>query len=414
MNEMSKWTPRLADLVGVSTGPMPASLYTDPEHFEKERERIFRRAWLMVGRQERISEPGQFFVKEIAVLGVSVIITRAKDGKVRAFHNVCSHRGNHVVLESEGKRSRFTCRYHGWTYQNSGELIGVPDESGFFDFDKKKCGLTPIACAVWDGWIFINLQPKPEVSLTEFLGDFGKQFADIPYPHAENCMIMSGEIKANWKCLADNFSEFYHIFAIHPKTLAPVYAGKENPCSRPIDAGAFGPHRSVAGWLNTNYVPPASAKVVRWLYPENQTVTGTQQEGESNPLAEHPRVNPTKRPDWSSDVNWIFPNWHIQISASRFWTHEFWPRTIDTSSWEMRWYQPKATTVRERLQLEHFTASIADTFLEDLANIESTQSGMKSGAKSFVHLHEAEVLVRHSLEQVDKWTRAATVADALS
>ena len=116
--------------------------------------------------------------------------------------------------------------------------------------------------------------------------------------------------------------------------------------------------------------------MVRWLYPANQTVTGTQQEGQVNPLAEHPRVNPAKRGDWSSDVNWIFPNWHIQISASRFWTHEFWPRTVNTSSWEARFYQPKATTVRERLQLEHFTATIADAFLEDLANIESTQRGM--------------------------------------
>lgn len=414
MNEMSSLYPKLADLVGVSTEPMPTRLYTDPDHYRLELERIFRRAWLMTGRVERIPEPGQFFVKEIAALGVSVLITRAKDGQVRAFHNVCSHRGNQVVLESEGKASRFTCRYHSWTYKNDGELIGVPDESGFFDFDKKKCGLTPIACDIWDGWIFINLQPKPEVTLREFLGPFGEAFADIPYPHADNCMIMTGEIKANWKCLADNFSEFYHIFSIHPKTLAPVYAGKDNQCSRPIDAGAFGPHRAVAGWLNTSYQPPENWKVVRWLYSDNATVTGTQQEGVVNPLAEHPRVNPTKRKDWSSDVNWIFPNWHIQVSASRFWTHEFWPRTINTSSWEMRWYQPKATTVRERLQQEHFTANIADAFLEDLANIESTQKGMESGAKSFVYLHESEILVRHSLEQVDKWTKAATVADALN
>lgn len=413
MNKMSQLQPRLADLMGLSTGPMPASLYTDPDHYELERERIFRRAWLIAGREERIAEPGQFFVKEIAVLSASIIITRAKDGQIRAFHNVCSHRGNHVVLESEGKASRFACRYHGWTYKNTGELIGVPDESGFFDFDKKKCGLTPVACDIWDGWIFINLQPKPEVGLMEFLGPFGREFADIPYPHADNCLILTGEINANWKCLADNFSEFYHIPAIHPKTLAPVYAGKDNPCSRPLDAGAYGAHRSVAGWLNTGYQPPASWTVARWLYPANQTVTGTQKEGEVNPLAEHPMVNHPKRKDWSSDVNWIFPNWHIQISATRFWTHEFWPRNRNQSSWEARFYQPKAKTVRERLQLEHFTATITDTFLEDLGNIESTQKGMESGAKSFVHIHESEILIRHSLEQVDKWTRAKTVAEAL-
>ncbi|PHQ64335.1 MAG: hypothetical protein COC10_01430 [Sphingobium sp.] len=125
------------------------------------------------------------------------------------------------------------------------------------------------------------------------------------------------------------------------------------------------------------------------------------------------RVNPTKRGGWSSDINWVFPNWHIQITASRFWTHEFWPRTHNSSSWEARFYQPKVTTVRERLQLEHFTATIADAFLEDLANIESTQSGMECGAKSFVYLHESEILIRHPLEKVQKWTHAACVDEAL-
>jgi glycine betaine catabolism A len=414
MNEQTRVTQRLADLVGVSTGPMPTYLYTDPAHFERERERIFRRAWLMVGREERIARTGQFFVKDLAIVGASALITRTKSGRIRAFHNTCSHRGNNVVLEKEGSASRFTCRYHSWTYDNQGALIGVPDEGGFFDFDKKKCGLTPIACDVWDGWIFVNMQPEPEVTLLEFLGDFGTEFADIPYPHAENCLVLTGEIDANWKCLADNFSEFYHIFSIHPKTLAPVYAGRDNPCSRPIDAGAFGAHRSLSGWLNTGYQASDSATVVRWLYPPNQTITGTQQEGETTPLSRHPRVNPSKRGDWSSDVNWVFPNWHIQISASRFWTHEFWPRTPNTSSWEARFYQPKPATVRERLQLEHFVAGISDTFLEDLANIESTQRGMESGAKPFVQLHESEVLIRHSLEQVAKWAEASSVADALS
>lgn len=414
MNEQSRVNPRLADLVGVSTEPMPTKLYTDPAHYELERTHIFQRAWLMVGRVERIAEPGQYFVKDLSALSVSALITRTQKGDIKAFHNVCSHRGNNVVQTPEGKASRFTCRYHSWTYDNQGALVGVPDASGFFDLDKKKCGLTPIACDVWDGWIFINLQPKPEITLAEFLGSFGHEFANIPYPHADNCLVLTGEIKANWKCLADNFSEFYHIFSIHPKTLAPVYAGRENPCSRPIDASAYGSHRSVSGWLNTSYQPPEKALVVRWLYPQNQTITGTQKEGETTSLAAHPRVNPSKRSDWSSDVNWIFPNWHIQISANRFWTHEFWPRSLNSSSWEARFYQPQPTTVRERLQLEHFVASISDTFLEDLANIESTQRGMESGAKSFVHLHESEILIRHSLEQVTKWTAAITAKDAIA
>lgn len=414
MNQETKLEPLLTEAVGLPTGPVPAALYTDSEQFERERERIFGRAWLKVGRVEQIPEAGDFFVKEIAVRHASVIITRAKDGGVRAFHNTCSHRGNQVVLASQGRASRFTCRYHSWTYRNTGELIGVPDESGFVDLDKKKCGLTPIACDTWDGWIFINFQTAPEVSLKEFLGSFGEALGGIPYPHAENCMIMRGVIKANWKTVGDNFSEPYHIASIHPQTLAPVYSGKSNPGARPVSANLHGPHRAIGTWLNTDYVPSSNARFAAWLYTTAQTMTGTRQEGQANQLCDHPHINPSNSEQWASDVNWIFPNWHLQVSANRFWTHEFWPIEPGLSMWEGRFYQPKPATLRERLQLEHFCSMIADTFLEDLANIESTQRGMASGAKSFLHLHEAEILIRHSLQQVDKWVKAASVAEALA
>src|SRR3546814_20139178 len=92
---------------------------------------------------------------------------------IKAFHNVCSHRSNTLVLDDEGTASRFVCRYHNWTYRNDGALAGVPDERNFFGIDQSCFGLTPIAAEVWDGWIFVNLQPEPEVGLAEFLGDFG-------------------------------------------------------------------------------------------------------------------------------------------------------------------------------------------------------------------------------------------------
>jgi phenylpropionate dioxygenase-like ring-hydroxylating dioxygenase large terminal subunit len=414
MNYAGNMTQSFTEAAGLSTDTVPTRLYTDPAHFELERERIFRRAWLKVGRVEQIPDAGDYFVKEIAILSASIIITRAKSGDIRAMHNVCSHRGNLVAALPEGNASRFTCRYHSWTYKNTGELVGVPDENGFVGLDKKKCGLTPVACDVWDGWIFINLQPKPEVTLEQFLGSYGEAFKGIPYPHAENWIALSGEIRANWKALSDNFSEPYHIPTIHPKTLAPFYAGSDRPGTRPVNAEVFGAHRALGAWLNTAYASPPEARVARWLFPENTTVTGTQQEGQVNPLTEHPRVNPSKRKDWSSDVDAVFPNWQVQISATRFWTHEFWPRTINTSRWEARFYQPKPKTVRERIQLEHFTAMITEAFLEDLANIESTQRGMESGAKSFLHLHDSEILIRHSLEQVVKWTAASSAADALA
>jgi glycine betaine catabolism A len=414
MNHPTEIQPSLTESVGLSIDPMPTRLYTDPAQYELERERIFRRAWLMLGRVERIPKPGDFFVKEIAIFKTSIIVARSEDGKIRAFHNVCSHRANVVEHRTCGNAKRFVCRYHSWGYNNAGELAHVPDESGFFNLDKKKCGLTPVTLDIWEGWIFVNLQQAPEVSLKEFLGPAADTYANIDYPNPDNPIVLRGEFKANWKAVAENFSEAYHIASIHPKTLGAVYTGQGNPFSRPLSANLYGAHRSLSLWVNPHYQPPENSKVVRWLFAADQTITGTRKDGQTNSIVVHQAVNPTKHEHWSSDVNWFFPNWHLQISANQFWTHEFWPTSANTTVWESRFYQRKPTTVRERLQLEHFTSHITDTMLEDLGNIESMQAGMESGAKSFVMFNESEILCRHGLEQVIKWSAATNVRDALA
>ncbi|MBU9545966.1 Rieske 2Fe-2S domain-containing protein [Burkholderia multivorans] len=414
MNHPGELKQSLTECVGLATKPMPTALYTDPEQFEIERERIFRRAWLMVGRVERIPKPGDFFVKDIAVAKASVIVARSEDGKIRAFHNVCAHRANIVEHRPSGNATRFVCRYHSWGYNNAGELANVPDEAGFFHLDRKKCGLTPVALDVWDGWIFINMAPAPEVSLAEFLGPMAEALSGIDYPNADNAIVLRGEFKANWKAVAENFSEVYHIASIHPKTFAPIYTGRDNPFGRPLSANLRGAHRSFSLWLNQNVAVPEKAKVMRWLFSAGETVTGTRNVAQANPLTEHRGVNPDRHPNWSQDVNWFFPNWHLQVSANQFWTHEFWPTSVNTTIWEARFYNKKPKSVRERLQLEHFTSHISDGMLEDLGNIESMQAGMETGAKPFVYFNESELLCRHGLEQVVRWSSASTVKDALA
>lgn len=414
MNHPSELRPSLTQSVGLNTSPMPTSLYTDPAQFEAERERVFRRAWLMVGRVERIPKAGDFFVKELAILKTSIIVARSEDGRVRAFHNVCAHRANIVEHRACGNAKRFVCRYHSWGYNNAGDLAHVPDEAGFFNLDKKKCGLTPVTVEVWEGWIFINMAPAPEVSLQEFLGPMGDAMAGIEYQNPDHPIVLRGEFKANWKAVAENFSEAYHIASIHPRTLGPLYTGQPNPFSRPLSANLYGAHRSLSLWLNPIAEPFAKAKFAQWLFSASHSITGTREEGQINPITEHKAVNPTKHEHWSSDVNWFFPNWHMQISANQFWTHEFWPTSATTTVWEARFYNRKATTVRGRLQLEHFTSHITDTMLEDFGNIESMQAGMESGAKPFVYFNESEILCRHGLEQVVKWSAATSARDALA
>ena len=140
-----KWTERYPD---IGTGPVPVEPYISREYFEKERDRIFSKVWLNVGRIEQIPNAGDYFVKELAVCKTSIIIVRGKDGTVRAFHNMCTHRGNQLVWDSKGTCRAFTCRFHGWVYNTDGSLRHVTDEDNFFDMDKASMGMSPVSADV--------------------------------------------------------------------------------------------------------------------------------------------------------------------------------------------------------------------------------------------------------------------------
>ncbi|MGH7961130.1 MAG: aromatic ring-hydroxylating oxygenase subunit alpha [Candidatus Binatia bacterium] len=141
----NRWHDQYPEL---GTDPIPIEPYISPEYFALERERIFRRVWLNVGREEEIPQPGDYLVKDLAVCNTSLLIVRGKDGTVRAFHNMCSHRGNKLVWNGRGSCQAFACKFHGWTYNAKGQLTFVPDEDNFFALDKREHGLSvrPESC----------------------------------------------------------------------------------------------------------------------------------------------------------------------------------------------------------------------------------------------------------------------------
>lgn len=401
---------------GLDTGPVPTEPYRSPAYFELERERIFKRAWLCIGRVERLPKPGSYIVQPIEVAKTSVLITRTKDGSIKAFHNVCSHRSNTLVIDDEGTASRFVCRYHNWTYRNDGALAGVPDERNFFGLDKSCFGLTSIAADVWDGWIFVNLQREPEVGLAEFLGDFGKDYLGIPYVNADKSVLYVSHLNANWKVIADAFAETYHIPAIHPETIGSTFASKENPFARPISVQTWGPHRSVSTYGNPEYAPPERAKVERLAYANIATgnVVSAGSLDVMDVLVRHPAINPTKSKHWALDVNWLFPNFQFDVSPGGFWTHHFWPVTYNSTRWEARFHIPPAGDVWTRLQQEHYVARLGEILLEDVGNTERTQLGLESGANDVMPLQDGEIMIRHSLHHIQKWIDADTVREALA
>src|SRR6516225_9914593 len=158
------WTGHYPEL---GTGPVSYEDSISPEFHELEREAIFKRAWLNVGRIEQLPRHGSFFTKEIPAADTSIVVVR--DGEqVRAFHNICRHRGNKLVWtdypreETSGVCRNFTCKYHGWRYTLEGEL-------------------TSVQCDVWEGFIFVNLDGENTTSLREYLGEYAKGIDGYPF-----------------------------------------------------------------------------------------------------------------------------------------------------------------------------------------------------------------------------------------
>ena len=401
---------------GLNFDPVPMEPYRSPEYFDQEREKVFRRSWLVMGRVEDVPKPGDYIVKDVEICAASVLITHGAKGVIRAFHNVCSHRGNQVVWEESGSRkTMFRCPYHNWTYGSDGKLLAVSDEAMFFGLDKSKCGLEPIHCDVWDGWIFINLNPDNTVSLVDFLGEMGKFLSGIPYPNAERSVKIQAILKCNWKIVVDAFSESYHIPVLHSKTIGPSFSSPSDPAGHLQNAEFFGPHHSISLFGNPDYQPNEAQLVERLAYKgmASENVLAANQSDVTQGLREHRSVNPAKSNTWSMDINEIFPNFHLDVAGGGFWTHEIWPISQESTRYEMRFFVPKPESVREAFHQEHYIARLADVVLEDLANVERTQKGVMSRAKNFMILQDNEVLIRRMIKNLDAFIDARTLEDAL-
>jgi choline monooxygenase len=200
---------------------LPSRYYVDPEIHALEIRRIFRRSWLYAGHVTDLPEVGSYLTEELA--GQPVLIVRSADGDVRAFYNVCQHRG-HILVSGRGQlKSRIVCPYHAWGYGLDGSLMTARMTGDVPDFDLADFSLKPIALATAAGLIFINLDPDatPEDGeLAEFEQSILDHLSEMRRFTANHRFDF--DIAANWKVVVDNFSEGYHIPVAHRK-LATLY-----------------------------------------------------------------------------------------------------------------------------------------------------------------------------------------------
>jgi phenylpropionate dioxygenase-like ring-hydroxylating dioxygenase large terminal subunit len=198
------------------TGTVSSDVYTDPVRFELERERVLNRNWLLAGRSTDVPHTGDWLSFETH--GETMIVTRQPDGSLAAFHNVCSHRGTAFVPDAKGcGAKRFTCPYHGWVYDTTGALVGVPQRE-FFD-PAHLDGLRPpkIAAGEWGGFVWVNLAgPENAMPLLESIGaDIVNDLGLFRMEDMVVAEVVEYDVPVSYKAIVDGFNEVYHATQLH-------------------------------------------------------------------------------------------------------------------------------------------------------------------------------------------------------
>ncbi len=198
----------------VDSRTLPWSWYTDPAVHRLEQERIFRRSWQYVGRIDEVSQPASFATTRAG--DVPVLLVRDDEGVLRAFVNVCRHRGS-LVCTGSGRRRTLQCPYHAWTYGLDGRLLTAPRLDREDGADTEGLGLVPLRLETWGPFAFVNPDPDSP-QLSEFLGDIPHRVeeAGVDVSALRFLRRSESEVAANWKVCAENYLECYHCPTAHP------------------------------------------------------------------------------------------------------------------------------------------------------------------------------------------------------
>jgi carnitine monooxygenase subunit len=216
---MGKLDRIVAEIDGAEVDPdadssLPGWIYHDQEFFDLEMERIIRPSWQIVCHVSEIQGPGDY--QTIDYLGESVVVIRGEDGQIRAFTNVCRHRAMRLVEGPSGCARKLVCPYHAWTYETDGRLTGVPMKSEYPSLRLEDNGLVPVATELWQGFVFVCLQPGGFPTPSEMMAPFDDEIA--PYRFAEMERMAPVRLRpreVNWKNVGDNYSDNLHIPVAH-------------------------------------------------------------------------------------------------------------------------------------------------------------------------------------------------------
>jgi len=197
---------------------MPASFYTDSSMMPVEIQRLFIEGWVCVGRADEIPRPGDYY--SIELFSEPLLVTRDTDNTVTVLSNVCRHRGSQLV-EGRGTQKRITCPYHRWSYDLNGHLLAAPLVDKSDGFDKNQCSLPSFPVHEWWGWVFVNLSSTAQAFEASIIG-LDEHVRNYHPEQMCSIGVTTENWPLNWKCLAENFMEGYHLTPVHRTTLHPM------------------------------------------------------------------------------------------------------------------------------------------------------------------------------------------------
>lgn len=327
----------------------PGALYSDPSVLALEVDRIFRRDWFCLGREEEIGNAGDYLTARL--VKEPVVVCRDEAGRIRAFLNMCRHRGVEVVSGS-GSARQFVCPYHGWTYGLDGRLRGAGYMQDSVGFDKSSCRLAELSVGLWGGWIFVTLNRNPE-PFESYIRDFEEKFGYLDMGSLRIGLRIDAELKCNWKLMVENFIDFYHINVLHRDTVARFMKTVDLPYDLrrngqvfidEYDTGTL----SKSGDMTAQRIPALEGRSPRF------SQTGLLP----------PNLNFFVRPDYVS----LYTSWPITVDTMRMTGMVLWSA------------QTMASPHRETIVSE-FKVMLDKVLAEDFAMVESLQNA--NGASSF-------------------------------
>jgi phenylpropionate dioxygenase-like ring-hydroxylating dioxygenase large terminal subunit len=353
---------------------LPARYYTDPRLFDEEIERFFGQRWFCAGRADAIPNAGDYFLRQVA--GESLVVVRDQRD-VRAFYNVCRHRGTRLCAEAEGRfEGRILCPYHGWTYGLDGRLIGAPHMEGV-GFAREDYPLHAVPAALWDGHIFLHLGKKPQ-PLARQLGALPKKFAPWQMEELRLGRRIVYDVKANWKLVVLNYNECLHCPLVHPGlNRLTDYLGADNePPSAAYIGGAMGfsggaQTMSDDGRLRRPYLPGLDDFQRRHVY-----------------------------------YYAIYPNLLLALHPDYMLIHTLWPRTVDRTEIVCEWYFHPAELAKPGFDCRDAVSFWDRTNREDWHIVEQSQLGIQSRAYTPGPYSRREELLAGFDEIVRKSARA--------